>query len=52
MTDEELLNRITKMVQPSLNDEWANPIWLLIRDNRQRGWKRRFTPGKAHDRHY
>jgi hypothetical protein len=47
MTDEELLDRITKMVRPPGNTASLDPIWMLIREHRQVGWRRRFTASKV-----
>jgi len=43
MTDEELLDRITEMVRPPANTPDRDPIWRLIQEHRQVGWRRRFT---------
>jgi hypothetical protein len=43
MTDEELLDRITEMVRPPATTPDRDGIWLLIREHRQVGWRRRFT---------
>lgn len=41
MTDDELLDRITELLETSESAEAGN-IRSLIRDHRQVGWKRRF----------
>jgi hypothetical protein len=46
MTDEALLDLITKMVRPPGNTAELDPIWMLIREHRQVGWRRRFTASK------
>ena len=43
MTDEQLLDHITKMVQPPANTPDSDRIWRLIMEHRQVGWRRRFT---------
>lgn len=43
MTDEELLDQVTEMVAPPRNSGELDPIWLLISEHRQVGWRRRFT---------
>jgi hypothetical protein len=43
MTDEELLNKITALVTPPRNTAELDPIWLLIHEHRETGWKRHFT---------